>query len=300
MSSVILHIGYSKAGSTFLKEWFTQHPGIRLGGFKDYDSLSSYVENTDKSGRNQQFVLSNHIFNLFQWNFNEPLDKWMKKPDLFEYQSKMSDVLYDLFPKAKVFFVTRGFESVLKSFYSEYVRTGGLLSFSEMLEEYHVNFFSKVYNYDYLINLYVEKYGKESVVVLPYELLKEDENEFLIKLQNLLQVDCGEFTIEHVNPSLEHKVLSSHIVISKFTYKLSRCFGAKSGDKVYGLYMRWLLAGKFNLVIKALNKLQKESDKLRVPDQMLRKFKGSAQILKSFPNYKKYHSNYLIDLETSD
>jgi hypothetical protein len=45
MARHLIHVGYSKAGSTFLQAWFERHPELRfapggLGGFNDVDELS--------------------------------------------------------------------------------------------------------------------------------------------------------------------------------------------------------------------------------------------------------------------
>jgi hypothetical protein len=295
MSSLILHIGYSKAGSTFLKNWFTKHPGIQLGGFKNYESLSDYVEKSGDEDLKQQLVLSNHVFNLFKWNFEDPLDVWMRKPDLPVYQGKMCGVLSNFFPKAKILFVTRGFKSMLKSFYSEYIRTGGLLSFNDMLEEHGSYFLKSTYNYDYLVNLYIEKFGRENVIVLPYELLKENSEKFLRVLEESFGLNYYDFSCNPVNLTIGPKQMYWNRRLSNIVFKISRLFGLKTGNKCFKLYMRHTLLGNLNLLINVLTKWSKQEEKLEITSQGLNYFKGKAQVLIGFPHYKEYYTDYLID-----
>jgi len=298
MSAVLFHIGYSKAGSTFLKNWFTEHPEILLGGFKTYEALSTYVENIDEKNSKELFVLSNHIFNLFKWDFKQPLDSWMAKSGLYEYQGNMCSTIHSLFPNAKVLFVTRGYYSILKSFYSEYIRTGGRYTCSGMIEEHGDNFLQKTYNYNYLITLYIKKIGKENVIALPYEQLKNDPDQFLRNLEKSLNLNYYDFSKNSINPSLENGVLYWYRYFSNFVFKLSRLLGHKGGNALYGLYTKLLLNGYFYLFAKALSRLFKRIEVIDLLPQQLDKFRNKASVLKEFPCYKEHYEAYLIDQST--
>jgi hypothetical protein len=298
MSLVNLHIGFSKAGSTFLKNWFSGHPDIFLGSFKSYDALSTYVEEIDKDSRAKSFVLSNHIFNLFKWSFDEPLDEWMRRPDLEKYQGNMCEMLSNIFPKAKIFFVTRGYSTLLQSFYSEYLKTGGRLSFQEMLNEHNTVFLQKAYNYGYLINLYRAAFGKENVITIPYELLKDSSNVFIKTLEDTFEVNEYSFSFESVNPSLDVKSLYWCRTISNVTFKISRLFGTKMGNSLFSFYTYALLRGYFNFLIKIFKTFSKKQEALNVLPKYLEAFKGQAEVLKSYPHYSQYYAEYLIEGET--
>ncbi len=297
MSSVKLHIGFSKAGSTFLKNWFTAHPGIFLGSFKSYDALSTHVEEIDQDSTAKSFVLSNHIFSLFKWSFDEPLDDWMKKPGLESYQSNMSKMLNNLFPQAKIFFVTRGYSSMLVSFYSEYVKTGGRLSLKEMLYEHKTVFLQKAYNYDYLIKLYIANFGKENVVTLPYELLRDEPDVFIQSLEGAFEVNNHSFSANPVNPSLDDKSLYWCRALSNTVFKLSRVLGTKMGNYLYSYYTYALLHGYFNFPIKIWKALSSKREKINVLPKELQVFQGQAEVLKLYPQYRQYYAEYLIDEE---
>lgn len=294
MSSVVLHIGYSKAGSTYLKNWFTEHPDILLGGFKNYEEFSSYVELQTNPNIKQQHVLSNHIFHLFNWNFNIPIDKWLKQDNLYDYQLRMCHTLHSLFPQARILIITRGFSSMLQSFYSEYIRTGGLLSYIDLIETHGESFLLKAYNYNFLVSHYIEKYKKENIIVLPYELLRDNSELFLRKLESNLSINSYNFTNENINSSLDLKLIFWYRQLSIKVFKLSRIFGLRLGNILYSKYTFCLLNGSFNFLLKPLSKFCKKREIINVSEKELNKFKNNSAVLKHFSEFEKYYEEYLI------
>jgi hypothetical protein len=88
--------------------------------------------------------------------------------------------------------VTRGFRSMMLSTYSQYVRTRGLASVAAVAalagSAGTVN--QAPWNYDFLIRLYRCAFGEAKVMVLPFELLRDDASAFLARSRG----GCGSKT----------------------------------------------------------------------------------------------------------
>ena len=95
----------------------------------------------------------------------------------------IADRLFQVFPEAHVLMVIREQRSVIRSMYFQYVREGGPASLRHYLEspkagKYRVPLFDlDFYAYHRLIEYYRDLFGREGVLVLPYELLRENPDE---------------------------------------------------------------------------------------------------------------------------
>jgi hypothetical protein len=215
MAGHLLHIGFPKAGSTFLQAWFERHPELcyqpgGLGGFYNAYELAR------PSGADCKFYVTS-----FEGLSTPSAEAGMLRPDYElaeretdemrrEYQAAVCERLRSLYPGSRVLVVTRGFKGIILSGYSQYVRTGGhrhlrdvCLQITEGRPEGNLHF----YDFDYLIRLYGEAFGAENLIVLPYELLREDQAGFLAVLEERLGLAHAEFELGRVNPSLSPEEL---------------------------------------------------------------------------------------------
>ena len=91
------------------------------------------------------------------------------------------------FPNGKVLIVIREQKSMLYSAYSQYIKGGGSYSIKEYLfpktKKVKGLFKFNYLEYHHLIEYYYKYFGKNNVLVLPYEMMKEDQERFL---QNIL------------------------------------------------------------------------------------------------------------------
>jgi hypothetical protein len=90
--------------------------------------------------------------------------------------------LHSLVPDARVLIVVREQISHLLSIYNEYINQGGACSLERFLQR-HERFRFPPFDWNYfcfsiLIQEYKRRFGSESVLVLPYEFLREDPGEF--------------------------------------------------------------------------------------------------------------------------
>ena len=104
-------------------------------------------------------------------------------------------------PGATILIVTRGFRGVRRSGYSQYVKSGGHLTTTE-LRAAHPRREPSGLDYDAVVALYERHFGRDNVIVLPYELLRDDPAAFTGALEQRLELRPGLAPVPRRNPSL--------------------------------------------------------------------------------------------------
>lgn len=158
MPNHLIHIGYPKTASTFLQEWFERHPQLffskgLLGGFQNvHDICRQSPKMYDKAFKTN--VTSHELFSFPIIEIGDLIfdvdNTYASKGKKFQaIQKTTSVILKNLFPNAKILIITRGFQSIIHSTYSQYIAIGGIKNFSEFCKIYENSI-----NYNYIINLY--------------------------------------------------------------------------------------------------------------------------------------------------
>jgi hypothetical protein len=208
--SVVIHIGYHKAASTYL-QWRI-FPKLPL----------NCVFLAEHKPQVLDFAASGKAFEreLLQWVQEEITRKYTPPHELtlvsledltgHAYGRKtndpfiIADTLKRAFPGAKILVVIRNQFEYMLSVYAYRVAIKGM-EYRELAkflrEEGRLGLFEKL-EYDRLIAYYISLFGKDNVLVLPVELLKADPDRFFEKLAGLLQVTQIPFKRnKKVNPS---------------------------------------------------------------------------------------------------
>ncbi len=297
MSKKLIHIGYPKAGSTYLQNWFYAHPDIRFthNGFAGFENITELCK----------FSCDNdHLYFKYFAISSEMLSVWFKldgvginpRPfDIKQYQKKISCLLKQIFPDSKLLIVTRGYEGTLKSFYSEYIKYGGHYYFDEYLKVFGP-MFEEYLDYNYIITLYEENFGKENLLVIPFEMLRDDALKFIRQIEDFLELEHFKWDYhQSANISLKDDMLSSYRILSDLALKICKTFPVNIGDKLFRLYSAGLLLKFFNLIAVCVSKMSRHSKVNRTtPDYMLETFKGNGTILKNYNAYQPYLDKYLL------
>ncbi len=309
MAQHLIHIGYPKAGSTFLQAWFERHPELRyapggLGGFHNVYEMAR------PAGRSYKY----HVTSFEglsvpgdtaggarpEANINWVTDADRMKGD----QAEVCRLLKSLFPGSRILIVTRGFKGTVLSGYSQYVKAGGVMRMSRALPEGALNnAFLQIQNnldFDYLLRLYGETFGEENLIVLPYELLREDEGRFVDVLERELGIAHAEIKLGRVNPSLSPEELYWYPLISRAVAAASSRLGPARYSKVYGWYVGKTLDNRLRPLIKVLSRLRPggritEAD---FPPEFWGCCGGKATLLGGRPLYAPYAAEYLLDAGT--
>lgn len=215
-----------------------------------------------------------------------------------EKQAEVCERLRVLYPGSQILIVTRGFRAMLASGYSQYVRTGGVLSMDEVYrgiaeqlstDEHHT------YDFDYLIGLYERAFGAENLIVLPYELLRDDQRRFIRVLEDRLGLAPVELDVGRVNPSLAPEELYWYPVISRAVLAAARCLGPARAQRVH----RWYAPGTFESRLRpVVSLLSRVWPGRKVPDSdlaagILELCEGRANRLRHDPLFAPYAAEYL-------
>jgi hypothetical protein len=196
MPPILLHIGYHKTGSRWLRFMFfgnprtgfgwvdkqgPEHPVRRLVGARplEFDAAASRAEFAPLLQRIVDEGLSPVVsFERFSGN-----------PFSGGYDSKeIADRLLQVFPGARVLAVVREQRSMIVSTYKQYVREGGALPPTKFMRpptsrSMRVPWFDlRHFEYDHLIAYYQRLFGRESVLALTYEQFVADPRSFVAEL----------------------------------------------------------------------------------------------------------------------
>src|SRR6185436_17922767 len=141
-----------------------------------------------------------------------------------------------------------GFRSMCLSSYSQYVRSGGENTFEQLLADART---AGPWDYDALIRLYAAAFGEGHVIVMPYELLRDDGEAFTRALEARLGLSQHRaIAADRINPSLSP--------VEMYWYpRLTRAVRALPiGRPLRSLYLRGAFANRLRLPIAILQRLR--------------------------------------------
>lgn len=304
MTQHLLHIGYPKSGSTFLQAWFAEHRELcfKQGGLAGFDNVYELARPSDRTYK--YYVTSFEGLSTPHESAGRiRLDFGGAEPEredrVKENQATVCSLLKKLYPGSRVLVVTRGFAAMIVSAYSQSVRMGGRLHPEGMcrkLAERLQNDASHYYDYDYLLRLYADAFGEENLIVMPYELLRDDQSRFLAVLEEQLGLEHAEIKLGQINPSLSPEELYWYPLISRAVSAAASRLGTARFRRVYRWYVGKTLDNRLHLLIEALRLLQpgRKITKSDFPSDILRYFEGKATRLKDNPLYAPYVAEYLL------
>lgn len=288
----LIHVGFPKAGSTFLQRWFAGHPDVRyaeggLAGFQDvYEVIRHAASGTP--ARPWRVTSAEGFTAPRKWSGGRPKDVVVDyEGDVTERQRRACHALAALFPGATILIVTRGFRSMILSSWSQYVRTGGMegpesLSGREM-----------PWDYDAVIGLYRSAFGADRVIVLPYELLRDDQSRFLRSLEARLGIGPFDGPMGRVNPSLSEAEMAWYPRIGRLLQALP--LPRRLRDRIFRSYVRQIFHGRLAWVARGLDRWHGPSPGVDawVDAGLLERCRGRADCLRTLPEYGPYAADYL-------
>lgn len=218
LGSVLLHIGYHKTATTWLQNQLFQ------SGNRVFEPLSR--EPRGHSTLARRFVFDDEGYLLSPFDYNEEsihaeIEHLLAtKPELRQKVAVMSHerlsgnphaggfdagkigrMLHRTFHRGRVLIVIRNQKDFLLSNYFQYLKIGGSFNLEKYLTTTYDGkrpFFAP-HHVDYvpLVSFYMDRFGRDHVLVLPYELFKTDPNAFLTELAKFvdspIEVDSERF-----------------------------------------------------------------------------------------------------------
>ena len=295
MTGHLIHIGYPKTGSNFLRRWFASHPQLAyaegaIAGFRTVHDIAREGA-SPRAGLLYRVTSAEGLATPHVHVGAEPIryERIRIRP-MPDAQARVRDTLASLFPNAHILVVTRGFRSMIRSAYSQYVRTGGEDSFDSFCGRARQGHESgqDAWRYDYLIALYRQAFPGR-VVALPYELLRDDPRDFLARIERSLGLDRHDHVPERQNPSLSPVELAWYP-------RLTRALRALPfGRLVERRYLRMALANRLSAPIAMLQRLRPLEPVLGdVPAALLDGWRGRAEPFRGDPLYELYAEDYLL------
>lgn len=302
MTRHLLHIGYPKAGSKYLQRWFGRHPEVdyadgRIAGFRDVFAIAragaagrkpTPWRVTSYEGLSAPHASAGRV--AVDYHGPRPVD-------VPTAQLRICELLFDLFPGAMVLIITRGFRSMVLSSYSQYARSGGDVGLAElvaMAEKGSGPEFDQLVNlapwdYDHLITAYAAAFGSENVIVLPYELLRDDPHRFTGAIADRLDIANLHGDPDRVNESLSP-------VEMDWYPKLTRIVRRVPSRRFFGLYIRAAFRNHLRRPIAFLDRLRpgRPVTAALIPDDLLEAFRGRAESMRANPYYAAYFEDYLL------
>jgi hypothetical protein len=290
----LIHIGYAKAGSTLLQKWLSMHPQIDfadegIGGFRNVFELSIHAASPQAGtlcrATSLESLVSPHRFvGTGDADYHE-----LEAHPLREAQARACRLLKDLFPAATILIVTRGFRAMLLSSYSQYVRTGGDLQFGAfcaMVSALDENW----WDYDRSIDLYEDAFGRANLLVLPYELLRDDPSAFFGAITGRLRLEPGPIPAVRLNASVSPASQAWYPRFARLLRPLS------SGSLPRRLYRRAAMAGRLAPLAALLQRIRPADlpDPAAIPEPLLRELGRHCERLRARPSYGPYLAEYCI------
>jgi Sulfotransferase family len=296
----LIHIGYAKAASKFLQNWFAQHPQLSympsgIAGFRDVYAMAREAA----SGRADPLYYVTSYEGLSTPHASagrEAVDyDAMQQASMPRAQTAACELLAALFPNAHILIVTRGFRSMGLSSYSQYVRSGGLESIADLCASLDAAKRAPL-NYDLIIGLYRGAFGDAKVIVLPYELLRDDAAAFLGEIARRLGLSAVEVPPCHPNPSLTPIELAWYPRLGRRLRALP--LGARGRRMAWRYYVHAAMTNRLRRPIALLQRLRPlppVDDAPLTTSEFMQNFRGLASSLRDEPLYRAYGRDYLFD-----
>lgn len=213
LSNLLVHIGYHKTGTTWLQEELFKPDGEFF--------VPLYPPGNPKEGRKfrKLFVRDKERYLLSPFELNtaeilEELDSMLGHIELggripvlsYERLSGnphsggfdarvIADRINACFPDAKIFCVIREQKEMILSTYFQYLKIGGIDSLTTYLTRSYdgrrPGFSPAQLNYVNLVSCYFRLFSPEKVLVLPYEMFRDNAELFLQRLGEFVSVDLS-------------------------------------------------------------------------------------------------------------
>ncbi len=202
-NNLLLHIGYHKTGTTWLQRSLFDHDtrGFYPLSYKSRERVRSvdltrpFVYDEDGAFIHPLGFAADKLRKQFETELNwQPSampvissEQFTGNPHSGGFdQKEIADRLNAVFPNAKVFMVIREQKSMLMSTYFQYLLGGGARSLNSYVNEPfdgRLPMFAKHYfKYHYLVDYYQQLFGRDNLLVLPFEMFRREPELFITEL----------------------------------------------------------------------------------------------------------------------
>jgi hypothetical protein len=300
ISQVLIHVGLHKTGTTWLQRWMAAHPSIayRLDSFGGIQRPIDLCR-TAMADQPSWYAISDENLTggrIWPEGYTSLLLRhagFHQQPTgIPEHRRRVADQLHAMFPQATILITTRGFAGALRSSYSQVIRLGGDQTFEEYLESYS-EFISDWLDLNAVIGIYRSRF--KNVLILPYVILSEDEARCERLLQEFLDLPPTALPIGRVYPSRTARQLVAYRRFSRNWLKpLIKRLSWHRASTLFLAYAAWIVDRPWcDGLIQFFHAPGRNHPTIKVPAEVLERFRGKASLLATDPLYAPYMTDYL-------
>jgi hypothetical protein len=294
----LIHVGYPKAGTHFVQRWFNAHPQIHFaaGGFAGYASIQELADTpfTPDGVRWHVTSCESLVAPLVHASTRSVEERPIAVPG--EAQEAVCAKLSLLYPEAHILILTRGFRSVLFSGFSQGVKAGHDAPFSvlQATRDDPDGTGRWAWNYDHLIAHYRAAF-EGRVIILPYELLRDDPALFVAELAGRLGIDPLVGRTDRLNESLSSEELAWLPAVSGLIRRLP--LPRRARQRLFDAYKKRVGRGGLKALARLLQKASPRpaARPELIADEVVDYFRGRATCLAELPVFDPYRAEYLLD-----
>jgi hypothetical protein len=288
MSGHLLHVGFPKTGSNFLRGWFRDHPQLAYseGGIAGYhgvyeiarEGVAPRPEVRYRVTSSEEFTAPHRDTGREHYRLDDPLDPAVA-------QENACTLLASLFPNAHVLIVTRGFRSMIFSSFSQYVRTGAGVPFEEFVTHPLIE---RPWDYDRVIGIYRNAFGADKVLVMPYELLRDDVERFVRTLEERLGLAHCAAPPGRPNTALSPAEMYWYPRLTRLVQRLP------IGSRLKRTFLRGIFRNRLRPAIALLQRVRPGTlvTEDAIPEQLIAAYRARARSLRENPLYAPYAREY--------
>ncbi len=195
----LIHIGLPKTATTYLQSRWAADPGVCL--LKD--GLGELIDRARREGRQRQLPVAAPTAPGIAWDQGPPqpgqrlvisnealsnafLNERADSEQIACFQQQAAALMRALVPKAKVLIVSRAPEAWVRSIYNQAIKQGGTDRYAQFLRR-EAEYLARSLDLRELYLCWRRHFGNGNVLILPVELLRDDETRFLREIERF----CG-------------------------------------------------------------------------------------------------------------
>ena len=287
----IIHIGYHKTGTTYLqKNVFENNPKLfnRVPQPTIRNTLILPSPLRYDSEPFETLCLSNSLEKRLVIS-NEYISSNIHNGD---YMSAITaDRLKQVIPSAKIIIGIREQVSMITSAYSQYIKARGSLS----IRDYLYSPISKLFNFNHLqyhslIEYYMNLYGKENILILPYEVLKTNPRLYLKTVFEFIEepdlIETIDFDVQSkLNPSMSSFALQVKRFFNPFIMQTFPGLGKTLYFKPLVLLFSLINRGLKLFPLKALDKKIEENIRSIILEEISDRYEYSNRQTQNYTSF---------------
>ncbi len=282
MTGHLIHVGFPKTGSNFLRRWFREHPQLAYaeGGIAGYNGVYEIAREGAAPRQDVRYRVtsSESLATPYGDTAESPLDPAVA-------QENVCTSLAALFPNAYVLIVTRGFRSMIFSSFSQHIRSGASVPLEEFVSHPLIG---RPWDYDRVIGMYRSAFGAEKVVVMPYELLRDDVDRFVRSLEERLGLAHVAAASGRLNTALSPAEMYWYPRLTRLVRRLP------IGARLKRAYLRGIFTNRFRPAVAMLQRMRPGTPVTAdaIPEELIASYRAKARTLRDNPLYAPYAREY--------